>query len=187
MNGIRIMVCFKSPNQHSIRIIKCSLVIIGYWYQNGLLFPDLLTAFIAVDDCTKSNGCLEVLSGSHLCGRIEHTKVGGQTGADIGRVAWIEKACEKESVELRSGDTLFFHCNLLHRSGPNESSNSRYALLAAYNKKSNKAFVEHHHHCTDIAMVNDGKIKEMGVVPTFDENIFMDPNQDKTATPTQSE
>eukprot|EP01084_Bolivina_argentea_P184246 317810_1 len=32
----------------------------GYWYKNGLLFPDLITAFIAVDDCTKTNGCLEI-------------------------------------------------------------------------------------------------------------------------------
>jgi len=100
------------------------------------------------------------------------------------RVKWIEEVCETESVELRSGDTLFFHCNLLHRSGPNESSGSRYALLAAYNKTANKAFLEHHHYCTDINVVDDGKIKAMGVVPTFDENIFMDPNKDKTSTAT---
>ena len=89
-------------------------ILIGYWYQNGLLFPDLLTAFIAVDDCTKSNGCLEILSGSHLCGRIEHKTIGGQTGADMDRVRWIEEVCPKEYVELQSGDTLFFHCNLLN-------------------------------------------------------------------------
>ena len=49
----------------------------GYWYQNGLLFPDLLTAFIAVNDCNQSNGCLEILSGSHRMGRIDHVMIGG--------------------------------------------------------------------------------------------------------------
>ena len=43
----------------------------GYWYQNGVLYPDLVSVFIAVDPATRENGCLQVLSGSHLCGRIE--------------------------------------------------------------------------------------------------------------------
>ena len=152
----------------------------GYWYQNGLMFPDLVTAFIAVDDCTKINGCLEVLRGSHLCGRIEHKLVAGQYGADMDRIKWIEQFCETDAVELKSGDTLFFHCNLLHRSGPNESKNSRYALLASYNKTENKVCWDHHHICTDIDVVDDEQIKKMGVVPTVDANIFMDPKTDKT-------
>ena len=44
----------------------------GYWYKNGCLFPDMLSVFIAVDPCTKENGCMQVLRGSHLMGRIEH-------------------------------------------------------------------------------------------------------------------
>ena len=153
----------------------------GYWYKNGLIFPDLITAFIAVDDCTKTNGCLEVLNGSHLLGRIEHLMIGGQTGADQERIPWIQEMCKNQFVELKAGDTLFFHCNLLHRSAPNQSTNSRYALLAAYNKATNKPFKQHHHICTDINIIDDDQIKKMGVVPTFDENIFMDPQKDKTA------
>lgn len=37
----------------------------GYWYQNGLLFPDLISVMIAVDKATKVNGCLQVIKGSH--------------------------------------------------------------------------------------------------------------------------
>ena len=36
----------------------------GYWYQNGVLFPDLVSVFIAVDPATRENGCLQVLRGS---------------------------------------------------------------------------------------------------------------------------
>ena len=32
----------------------------GYWYQNGVLFPLLTSAFIAVDPGTRQNGCLQV-------------------------------------------------------------------------------------------------------------------------------
>ena len=32
----------------------------GYWYQNGCLFPDMGTAFIAIDRCDEDNGCLQV-------------------------------------------------------------------------------------------------------------------------------
>ena len=35
----------------------------GYWYQNGVLFPLLCSASIAVDPATRENGCLRVLKG----------------------------------------------------------------------------------------------------------------------------
>ena len=44
----------------------------GYWYQNGLLFPDLCSVMIAVDDATEENGCLQLLKGSHKMGRVNH-------------------------------------------------------------------------------------------------------------------
>ena len=31
-----------------------------YWYNNGCLFPDMGTVFIAIDKCTTENGCLKV-------------------------------------------------------------------------------------------------------------------------------
>ena len=53
----------------------------GYWYDNGILKPDMGTVFMAVDDITKENGCLNVLKGSHLMGRIDHISTGEQAGA----------------------------------------------------------------------------------------------------------
>ena len=32
----------------------------GYWYMNGCLYPDMGTAFIAIDRCDEENGCLQV-------------------------------------------------------------------------------------------------------------------------------
>ncbi|VDI60065.1 Hypothetical predicted protein [Mytilus galloprovincialis] len=39
----------------------------GYWYKNGLLYPDALSVFIPVDRCNKANGCLQ---GSDTCQNI---------------------------------------------------------------------------------------------------------------------
>src|SRR5690242_8325337 len=52
----------------------------GYWYQNGVLFPLLTSAFIAVDPATRENGCLQVIRGSHHLGRIDHVLTGDQIG-----------------------------------------------------------------------------------------------------------
>ncbi|KAK6168247.1 hypothetical protein SNE40_022113 [Patella caerulea] len=117
----------------------------GYWYGNTPLFPDMMTVFIAVDGCHQGNGCLEILDGSHKCGRIEHNFVGQLMGADMDRVNMIEKRCPKKFVEMNPGDGLFFHCNLLHYSGPNLSEERRWAFLIAYNKASNDPVEEHHH------------------------------------------
>lgn len=54
----------------------------GYWYQNGVLFPDLVSVFLAIDPCTRENGCLQVIEGSHRLGRIDHVLAGQQAGAD---------------------------------------------------------------------------------------------------------
>jgi len=50
----------------------------GYWYENGCLTPDMGSVFIALDPCTKENGCLRVLSGSHKMGRLDHVSIGNQ-------------------------------------------------------------------------------------------------------------
>ncbi len=65
-------------------------------------------------------------------GRVEHMRIGGQTGADPARVAEAAKVQEHVYVELQPGDTLFFHGNLLHKSDQNHSAIPRYAFLVAY-------------------------------------------------------
>ena len=65
----------------------------GYWYQNGVLFPDLVSVFIAVDPSTRENGCLQVIEGSHRLGRIDHVLTGQQAGADMDRVEQVLSGC----------------------------------------------------------------------------------------------
>lgn len=117
----------------------------GYWYDFGCLFPTMASCFIAVDPATRENGCLQVIPGSHHLGRMNHMKVGGQTGADPERVAAVVERLSIEHVEMQPGDGLFFHGNLLHRSDQNTSPNPRWSLICCYNTKSNDPYKDSRH------------------------------------------
>ena len=115
---------------------------------------------------------LQILVGSNKVGRIDHVKIGDQVGADLERLAQVEKFCPLLHVEVRCssttfnenseyftlhvshkrfffqcepGDCLFFHCNILHRSDQNHSDNRRWAFLVSYNRADNNPVYKHHH------------------------------------------
>jgi ectoine hydroxylase len=117
----------------------------GYWYNNGCLFPLMASVMVALDPCTRENGCLQVLQGSHLMGRIDHGKVGDQTGADPERVAEACKVLPLVYCEMEPGDALLFHCNTLHRSDQNHSPHRRTTFICCYNAARNDPYKEHHH------------------------------------------
>jgi ectoine hydroxylase-related dioxygenase (phytanoyl-CoA dioxygenase family) len=134
----------------------------GYWYKNGFLYPDaLISVMLALTEATKENGCLQVLKGSHKMGRFEHLFAGEQQGADMPFVEEALKICEKIYVELKAGDALFFHSNLLHMSEANLSDKPRWSLISAYNLSYNKPFREKNTSCiTPVNMVPDNAIME---------------------------
>jgi ectoine hydroxylase-related dioxygenase (phytanoyl-CoA dioxygenase family) len=136
----------------------------GYWYQNGVLLPLLTSVSIAVDPATRENGCLQVVPGSHLCGRIDHVLTGEQAGADRERVEQVLQRMPLVYCEMEPGDALFFHCNLLHRSDQNTSDRPRWSMICCYNAARNDPYKESHHpRYTPLQVVPDGAIKEVGV------------------------
>jgi ectoine hydroxylase len=109
----------------------------GYWYHDGAPYPRLLSCMVALDAATRENGCLKVLVGSHLLGRLEHGRQGSQVGADPERIAALEQRLPVRYIEAPPGSALFFHCNLLHASEPNLSDRPRRAYISCYNAFSN--------------------------------------------------
>lgn len=135
----------------------------GYWYQNGVLFPLLTSAFIAVDPATRENGCLQVLRGSHLAGRIDHVLTGDQAGANLERVEELRKRLDLVYVEMDPGDVVFFHANTLHRSDQNKSDNPRWSMICCYNAARNDPYKDSHHpRYTPLVKVPDSAIREAG-------------------------
>ena len=82
----------------------------------------------------------QVLAGSHHMGRVDHFLMGGQSGADPGRVEMAKKfGCQHLHVEMEPGDALFFHSNLLHtrsRMGKDLASNFLTSLIFELKKLS---------------------------------------------------
>jgi ectoine hydroxylase len=157
----------------------------GYWYQNGVLFPQLTSVFIAVDPCTKENGCLQVIPYSQNLGRLEHVLTGDQAGADQSRVDEVLKRLPLEYVEMAPGDALFFHANMLHRSDQNRSDNPRWSMICCYNAKKNDPYKEAHHpRYTPLKKVPDSAIKEAGLKrfgDSQDDVAWLDEKQDQSA------
>ena len=154
----------------------------GYWYQNGCLYPLMLSCFIAVDPNTRENGCMQVIKGSHLMGRIEHGRFVDQTGADPERVEAALKVMELEYAVMEPGDALFFHCNTLHRSDANNSPDPRWSLICCYNAARNNPYKESHHPSYHkLNKVDDNALKQAGVKLYKDQSDFLDLQTDKTS------
>lgn len=83
---------------------------------------------MSVEPATMSNGCLEVVAGSH------------KSKIPLGEDRCITPAwCEDHEwlpVELETGEFLVFGSHLAHRSGPNNSDLGRAAIYATYNADS---------------------------------------------------
>ena len=109
----------------------------GYWYRDGCPYPRLASAMIAIDEAMKVNGCLKVMVGSHLLGRLDHANVGNQHGVEPERAKALESRLPVQFVEAKPGSALFFHCNLIHASEPNLSEFPRLTYICCYNAFSN--------------------------------------------------
>jgi ectoine hydroxylase len=158
----------------------------GYWYQNGVLAPLLVSVFIAVDPATRENGCLQVIAGSQELGRVDHVLTGEQAGADMERVRAILERLPLVHVEMEPGDALFFHANLLHRSDRNTSEQPRWSMICCYNAARNDPYKDAHHpRYTPLGKVEDGAIREAGVKRFGDSGedvAWLDVNRDASAT-----
>jgi ectoine hydroxylase-related dioxygenase (phytanoyl-CoA dioxygenase family) len=135
----------------------------GYWYNNGFLYPDMVSIMLALTEANKENGCMQVLKGTHRMGRVEHNITGEQVGAHLEKVEEATKRHELVYVELQPGDALFFHCNLLHRSNANLSDHSRWSLISVYNRVTNKPYKDEPASCyTPIEKVADDALLKAG-------------------------
>merc|ERR1712150_160201 len=141
------------------------------------------TVFITLDKMDSANAGLEVLRGSHKMSTIEHVATGAQAEADPTRVAWAkEVGMEHVHLEMEPGDSLFFHCLTLHRSGQNKSDRRRWCFLVAYNRADNNPLIPHHHpQYVQLEDASDDAIRDPAT-PMVDKSgkDFMDPKDDKS-------
>lgn len=97
-------------------------------HQDAPAYPFIeshVSCMVALDDSTAENGCLEVVSAHHQA-LLEVDESGCITQEVVDSLHW-------ELVEVRAGQTLWFHSRTPHRSGPNNSLLARRALYPTYN------------------------------------------------------
>ena len=92
----------------------------------------MLTAWIALEDATTENGCLQVIPGSHKLGLLEHkpSNIPGNS-----KMIADESICDWQTevpIELVKGSVGFHHCLTVHRSDPNRSNRSRRAYTVVF-------------------------------------------------------
>lgn len=103
------------------------------WHQDGgdvwaLDRDPLITIWMALDDATAANGCVEVLPGSHRLGLLS------QQGSTISEEE-ARRHCPEDAVvamEVPAGHAILMHNWLLHRSGINRTEVPRRAFTASY-------------------------------------------------------
>lgn len=149
-----------------------------HWYQDGCLYPQLLTCTIAITPTNKDNGCLRVIKKSHLLGRLNHVIVKEKGNQNIPESPRLEKILEELEVvycEIEPGDAIFFHANTLHGSGSNISDDSRILMHCSYNAADNAPFIQEgqeHHQYLPLMKLPDSIIQEGSYHSGFEQHEF---------------
>src|SRR5271168_2568946 len=98
---------------------------------------EALTVWLAIDESTVANGCLQMVPGSHripLYQPVSRTDVPNMlfSACDDAVVReWTERA-GVVAIELEPGDVSIHHPHLLHHSEPNTSQMRRCGLDIGY-------------------------------------------------------
>jgi ectoine hydroxylase len=133
--------CYHWHSKFVVKRPKCP-AIIGWhqdyasWYDEGLLYPNMLSIGTAITAATKENGCTQVIPGSHKMGLLDD----GARSKNKTFTARLNHVKEKLGIvycELDPGDVMIFHCNLLHAADDNTTDQTRTVIFSSYNARGN--------------------------------------------------
>lgn len=107
-------------------------------HQDLLYFPfrpadRIVATWTALEPCTRENGCLVVVPGTHKGGLQKHENPDWEW-LNLGYfgVEGADAETERLHLEMEPGDTVFFHPLLWHGSGRNRSAGFRRAISTHY-------------------------------------------------------
>jgi ectoine hydroxylase-related dioxygenase (phytanoyl-CoA dioxygenase family) len=101
----------------------------SYWTRTKPLGH--LTCWIALDDVTIDNGCLQYIPGSHRWDLLPKTGLVGDMDAVDGVLDEAQRDAMRNpvAIELKAGECTFHHPMLMHGSGPNRTERPRRATV----------------------------------------------------------
>jgi hypothetical protein len=107
------------------------------WHQDhayfGLKPPTIITAWMALNEVTRHNGCMRVIPGSHLGGTHKHVETfdkdnllsRGQAIADVDETTAVD-------IVLKPGEVSLHHGHVFHSSEPNTSDDRRIGFAMMF-------------------------------------------------------
>ena len=106
------------------------------WHQDASYWPiepkKNVTAWLALDQCDRDNGCLRIIPGSHRAA-IGHVAL-SDPGSWFGQGADPAAVDESRAIDLvlQPGEFVLFNEGTLHGSQANRSGRARYACSLRY-------------------------------------------------------
>jgi len=91
---------------------------------------DHVTVWIALDEATPENGCMNVVPGAHKDGIMGHEAAAYDTDIVIADREFTRE--DAVALPMEPGDALFQHCLLPHFTAPNTTDRWRRALIMSY-------------------------------------------------------
>jgi hypothetical protein len=101
-----------------------------YYYWQCAAPCEMLTAWVAFDDVTMANGCMQVVPGSHKWGLLPGSDFFSQdTDSMKGKIEAMGHEWKTAPVELKAGEVSFHHYLTIHGSGPNSTDRPRRSIV----------------------------------------------------------
>ena len=92
---------------------------------------ELISSWLALRDETVENGCLLVIPGSHrMTVEGEQLDAAQFLRTDLPQNQGL--LAQAVPVALKQGDVLFFHSNLFHAAGKNQTSATKFSMVFTY-------------------------------------------------------
>jgi len=110
-----------------------------YWAHFCDHLDQLPNVMVALDEASERNGCFRVVPGSHSKGRLPGRQDLGELGPLFTDPRYFDES-RQLAVEVPSGSLVFFSPHTVHGSQPNESDESRRALVITYQPGGQRMF-----------------------------------------------
>lgn len=102
-----------------------------YWVHDCDEAERLPNVMVNFDDSSVSNGCLNIVQGSHKLGMLPGCSDPRQLAGFYTDPAGFDASAQKP-IEVPSGSVVFFHPLAVHGSMPNNSSKQRRGIILTY-------------------------------------------------------
>ena len=104
-----------------------------------------VAAWLALDDCDAENGCLQVVPGTHAM-ELLCPVVSDRARSFTRETVPVPPGHGVVDLPMRAGDVVFFNGQLVHGSGPNESSDRFRRIVVGHYVVGEATAVGQHYH-----------------------------------------